>query len=90
VRDALILLAIIGVVYGAYALYSIGNFTDQHRDEVNRKSAELKEQAFDGSASGLLFGIFRPVYWLVALPVVSVPAALGVAFLMVLPALLFV
>ena len=84
------LLAICGFVYGAYALLlGISLILPPQREEIERKSNEIRMEAAGVGARGLVFRLGRPLYWLVALPFVSVGTALFVAFLMVLPALLF-
>jgi hypothetical protein len=88
VHDAFIFLAICGVTYGGYALYSLGGFGEAQREEIRRKEKELASHILEGGVSGLVFRLGQPVYWLVALPARSVLAALGVAALLVLPALL--
>jgi hypothetical protein len=88
VHETLVFLAICGVTYGAYALYSLGGFGEAQRVEIKRKEAELAQRTSEGGVSGLAFRLGQPLFWLVALPIRSVGAALGVAVLMVLPAIL--
>ena len=87
-HDAFIFLAICGVTYAGYALYSLGAFGEVQREEIRRKEKELASHILEGGVRGLVFRLGQPVYWLVALPARSVLAALGVATLLVLPALL--
>ena len=78
-------MAVCGVVYAAYAVLSLGMFSEAHRDEVERKLGGISSSAARRDLVGLVFRIARPLYWLVSLPARSVGAALGVAVLMVLP-----
>lgn len=87
-HESLVFLAICGAVYGAYALYSLGGFVDSQRDDLRRKEAELEAHIREGGVRGLLFRCGQPLVWLVTLPAHSVLAALGVAMLLVLPAVL--
>ena len=83
-------LAICGLVYGAYALLlGTSLMLPSQLEEIERKSNEIRIETAGVGARGFLFQLGRPLYWLVALPVVSVGAALFVVFLMVLPALVF-
>lgn len=87
-RGALILLAICGVTYGGYALYGLGSFSDDHRQEIYRKAREISEHAGEGGLRGLVFRMGQPLFWLVLLPAVSTTGALLLAALFVLPAFL--
>lgn len=87
-QEAFIFMAICGVVYAAYALLSLGMVAKVHRDEIRRKEGELVEQSQRGGLLGFGYRIGQPLYWIVSLPFKSVPAALGMALLMVLPAFL--
>ena len=87
-HDAFILLAICGVTYGGYALYSLSGFVEPQREEIRRKERELASHVREGGVRGFVFRLGQPLYWLVALPARSVLAALAVAALLVLPALL--
>jgi hypothetical protein len=89
-HEFFMLLAICGLVYGAYALLlGISVILPSQREEIERKSDEIRMEAAGVGARGIVFRLGRPLYWLVALPFASVGAALFVAFLMVLPALVF-
>ena len=82
------LLAICGFVYGAYALLLGTSVTlPSQREEIERKSNDIRMEAAGEGTRGFLFRFGRPLYWLVALPFASVGAAVFVAFLLVLPAL---
>jgi hypothetical protein len=72
-------LSLCGFTYGAYALWCIGGFTNQQREEISRKDVELEEEIRAGGLRGALFRACAPLYWLVSLPVRSIPAALGLA-----------
>ena len=85
-KEAFTFMAVCGVVYAAYAVLSLGMFSEVHRDEAVRKLGEISRSAHRGDLVGLAFRIAHPLYWLVSLPARSVAAALGVAFLMALPA----
>ncbi|MEO8389217.1 MAG: hypothetical protein ABI893_01040 [Polaromonas sp.] len=76
-------LSVCGFTYGAYVVWCIGWFTDQQRDEISRKDAELREEIHAGGLRGALFRACAPLYWLVSLPVRSISAALGLAALLV-------
>lgn len=80
--------AIVGITYGAYALYALGSFSDAHREEFKRKDVQLAQNALVGGIRGMAFRLGRPLFWFVVLPVKSVSAAIGVALLFILPALL--
>ncbi len=88
-QDASMFIATCGIVYGAYALYAMGGFVDAHRDEIRRKELELAEHIREGGARALIFRVVQPLFWLVALPIRSVVAALGFSAILILPALLF-
>ena len=75
-------LSVCGFTYGAYALWCIGGFTDQQRDEIARKDAELQAEVRAGGLRGALFRAGAPLYWFVSLPARSIPAALSVAALL--------
>ncbi|MBC5786108.1 hypothetical protein H8N03_24430 [Ramlibacter sp. USB13] len=78
-RQLFVFLVVCGLTYGAYALWCIGGFSKQQRDEIARKDVELQEEIRAGGFRGALFRVCAPLYWMVALPVRSVPAALGLA-----------
>ena len=82
--------AFFGIVYAAYALLLGTSFMlPVQREEIERKTDEIRAQAAGGGWRGFLFGLGKPLYWLVALPMASVPGAFFVAVLMLLPALAF-
>jgi hypothetical protein len=85
---AITFLAVCGVTYGAYALISLGNFTEQHREELKHKEAAMLQRIRQGGISGWLLGTMLPLVWLVTLPCKSIVAATAVAALLILPAML--
>jgi hypothetical protein len=82
-KQLLEFLSVCGFTYGAYALWCIGGFTDQQREEIRRKDAELQSEMREGGLRGTLFRVAAPLYWLVSLPIRSIPEALGQAIFLI-------
>lgn len=87
-REVLICMAICGLVYGAYALYAVGGFSDAQRQQCARQAQEIAEHARATGLRGMAFRLGQPLFWLISLPIVSSGAALFLALLLILPALL--
>ena len=87
-REVFTFLAICGVTYGAYVIYSLGMFTDAQRDELRSKEEDFVQRISAGGGHALLLSFFRPVVWIVTLPMKSSLAAFGLVMLLVLPALI--
>lgn len=85
-REILVFLAVCGVTYGGYSLYSLLWATKALEDEVDRELKDLDEKAAGEGLTASVFWAGRPLYWLVTLPLRSPLSALALAVLMVLPA----
>jgi hypothetical protein len=85
----LLFLAFFGLVYGLFALHAMGFRGPAIEEEMERDAQDIDAKAAGRGLEALAFRVGRPLHLFVMLPLKSPGAALYVAFLMVLPALLF-
>ena len=82
-----VFLAIFGLVYGAFALHTLGFGGSGVRAEIGTESKDIDHKASGKGFFALAFRVGRPLYWFVMLPIKTPSAALFLAFLMAIPAL---
>jgi hypothetical protein len=85
----LLFLAFFGLVYGLFALHTMGFSGPSIEEEMERDAQDIHAKAAGRGLEAFAFRVGRPLHWFVMLPLKSPGAALYVAFLMVLPAIVF-
>lgn len=82
-------LAFAGLIYGIYSLSGLMFCSNAMRKHVEKDDADIRAESQGKGLRAFLFRAIRPLYWLLALPVYSIAAALGISILLVIPAILF-
>ena len=80
-------LAIVAVIYGVYALSAFSSETPDK--QVRKLHADIRAEVERGGLWGVVCRIVQPFVWLLALPLESTGAALGLAMALLALSVIF-